>query len=180
MHAGLGEAWSGSHREANRSGMRTWLIVVAMPRLLLSTVLCLLAPASPQAVPEPPALSTKSYYFLFTGVRGGATTTELQLAEVKLYDLAGAELVVLQASNPGGAPYRWWEGASSAVDNDPSTKWLDLNCSVPGGGQRSLLRLTMAATAQVASYDFVTANHQPNRDPTDWTFGLYHDDRANE
>eukprot|EP00966_Prymnesium_polylepis_P260264 6012221-Prymnesium_polylepis.1 len=129
------------------------------------------------SVPPPPP-SGASYYLRFTAVRGGASTGELQLAELKLFDLAGRQLGIVGIDNPGGYPLTDWERAQSAVDGNLATKWLDMNISKPLGRQRSLLLLSLAGATPVAAYDLYTANHQPNRDPVTWTFGAYREGAA--
>ena len=121
----------------------------------------------------PPPPSGNAYFFKFSGLRGGLGTHEMQLAEIKLYGVGGAEISVLEISNPGGIPGNSWETAASAVDGNLATKWLDLNITKPNGQQQAFLLLLLAAAQPVASYDLFTANQHPNRDPTDWSFGVY-------
>ena len=120
-----------------------------------------------------PPPSGSQYAFRFTGVIDEPDATEVQLAEVKLYGVGGQELTVLQTTNPGGAPLRWWDSAPSATDGDISTKWLDLNFTKPGGVRESTLLLTLASAIPVASYDLFTAGSPRGRDPTEWVFGVY-------
>ena len=124
-----------------------------------------IAPPSPP-LPPPPASPGATYQIVFTAVRktniGGPG---VQLSEVRLFGADGAPLHVLEATNPNGTN-PGGQGAANVIDglND---KWLDL------GLPPATLRLTLPeGSPAVASYSFVTANDNVNRDPTAWTFGV--------
>eukprot|EP01052_Picozoa_sp_SAG31_P026324 SAG31_NODE_2378_length_5838_cov_11.939362_1_plen_1456_part_01 len=105
----------------------------------------------------------------FTGLRDWGAANSIQLAEVTLYAadqswIQGATATNPGGNNPGGEP------PSAAVNGytDPVTcpancnhKWLDFN--------KGDLVLTFGAAVEVASYDWMTANDAPERDPTKWT-----------
>ena len=136
--------------------------------------------AATLALARTPPPSGSVYFLTFTAVRGGLDVSELQLAEVMLYGVGGEPLSVVEASNPGGVPFTWWEHAPSAVDGDLATKWLDMNITKGGGRQSSTLLLSLASATPVGSYDLYTANHEPKRDPVSWTFGISRGDGSDE
>ena len=72
---------------------------------------------------------------------------------------------MLEATNPGGTNPAG-QGAANVIDG-ADDKWLDL------GLPPATLQLTLPqGSPPVASYTFVTANDNVNRDPTGWTFGV--------
>ena len=111
--------------------------------------------------------------FTFTAVRGGSSTGELQLAEIKLYGVGGHELTVLEASNPGGEKPAPWESSASVHDGNLQTKWLDMNITKANGRQIAVLLLSFATPTPVESYDLFTASNPSSRDPVSWTFAIY-------
>ena len=104
-----------------------------------------------------------------SGLRSWSGANSVQLAEVTLYGADQAWISGATASNPGGNN-PGGEPPSAAADGftDPLTcpancnhKWLDFN--------KGDLVLTFDAAVEVASYDWMTANDAPSRDPTKWT-----------
>ena len=91
--------------------------------------------------------------------------TAIQLSEVVLRGLDGVALPIMRASNPNGTtPVS--QQPSNLFDDDLNSKWLDSNV---GGGTSTLVIELFVPTA-VLSYELVTANDQPSRDPREWTF----------
>ena len=114
----------------------------------------------------------------------------MQLSDVALYDESGAAipssafelsfdsglhgLKGVSATSPDG------EGPENAVDDDPSTKWLDWR----GGRsateeQRSAVYLEFRFTApkKLSGYAWFTANDWPDRNPSAWRFLASNDGR---
>ena len=122
------------------------------------------------------AFST-SFRFEFSEVRDGASATGVQLGGLTLHADAGAPpAIVIAASNPGGsAADSDAEGASKLIDGDSTTAWYDGNLSPSGS---STIELTLANATRIASYEFVTASGDAERDPASWTFSRLHFDGA--
>eukprot|EP00326_Haptolina_ericina_P032065 CAMPEP_0181233414 /NCGR_PEP_ID=MMETSP1096-20121128/36322_1 /TAXON_ID=156174 ORGANISM="Chrysochromulina ericina, Strain CCMP281" /NCGR_SAMPLE_ID=MMETSP1096 /ASSEMBLY_ACC=CAM_ASM_000453 /LENGTH=429 /DNA_ID=CAMNT_0023327911 /DNA_START=44 /DNA_END=1330 /DNA_ORIENTATION=+ len=122
------------------------------------------------------AFST-SFRFEFSEVRDGASATGVQLGGLTLHTDAGAPpAIVIAASNPGGsAADSDAEGASKLIDGDSTTAWYDGNLSPSGS---STIELTLANATRIASYEFVTASGDAERDPASWTFSRLHFDGA--
>jgi hypothetical protein len=145
-------------------------------------------PPEPPALPSPPGNppsppSGTFYQFVFTKVRGPfeSGTEMLQISEVKLFGGDGA-LVPVAATNPGGVSNAW-QMAEKVMDGSEGkgSKWLDQNVRdvsvVPADAAatvvHSVLRLELAAPAQVHRYEIFTANDVERRDPVSWDFGIW-------
>lgn len=84
--------------------------------------------------------------------------TMIQLAEFRFFN-NGAAVVPVAVSNPGGnSPAA--EQPSNLIDGNNTTKWLDFN--------RAPVVFDFGGTASFNSYQFVTANDTPGRDPVRW------------
>jgi len=89
-----------------------------------------------------------------------------QLAEIRLYE-GGRRLSIASAVAIGGdGPADL--GAARAVDGNYNTKWADA-AVLHGDGNASILELRLHAPARVTSYELVSADDQPSRDPASWT-----------
>ena len=121
----------------------------------------IVAPPPPPPPPPPP-----EYRFIFTGVRDEARTDGVALAEVHLFASSGAPVAVRRAENRRGVHAQPWEAASSAVDGNNKSKWLDVSFT-PGGASELWLQLAYGAD-DVAAYEFITANDAEKRDPISW------------
>ena len=89
-----------------------------------------------------------------------------QLAEIRLYE-GGRRLSIASAVAIGGdGPADL--GAARAVDGNYNTKWADA-AVLRGDGNASILELRLHAPARVTSYELVSADDQPSRDPASWT-----------
>ena len=130
-------------------------------------------PPSPPSPPGPPPSppGSDAYQFVFTAARKDLGTVEL--SEVLLYDVAGNQLTIVGASNPGGdRPGNSGNDASGLLTG---TKWTDTNFNKADGTRSSTLRLQLAEPAYVASYELVTGPQQDGRDPTVWEFGMWYE-----
>jgi len=97
-----------------------------------------------------------------TGLRSWSGANSIQLSEIALYDAAGTYVPDATCTNPGGNnPGN--EPPSNAYNQiaSPNPKWLDFN--------KGDLVMTFAAPVTVATYDWMTANDAPARDPTKWS-----------
>jgi hypothetical protein len=94
-----------------------------------------------------------------------ASAAMLQIAEFSLYDGAGAYIPGADCTNPGGdnpAAETPPNACERELGNgEGSAKWLDHNLGD--------LILTFNAPVEVASYNWMTANDAPARDPVMWT-----------
>ena len=134
-----------------------------------------LPPAPPSLPPAPPSLPHgDAYSFVFTGVRG-PNADGIALSEIGLFDAAGATIAVVDATNPGGDNYG--NSPSKLVDGNTDGKWYDYEFSVSG---QSVVVLSLATPAVVASYQMTSAKDVPKRDPTDWRFGIQRADGSFE
>ena len=114
---------------------------------------------------------TVAVRFVFTKLRDA--NRELQLQELMLYaeavDVdAGMPLSISNISNPGGLSPPNGQLPLRLVDGDTESKhskFVDL--AFPTNGQ-TVLELTLAEPASVLSYELITANDNPGRDPTAW------------
>ena len=98
------------------------------------------------------------------------------LGEFELLDEDGRSLAIRRAINPGGTQ-KSTERAERVVDGQPSTKWMDHDFFLPAPGLTestgSILELELASADEAPSgYRLYTANDQPRRDPTSWTFDM--------
>ena len=123
-------------------------------------------PAPPRARP-----TSDVYQFVFTSVRGGSTSI-LSLAEIRLFDIEGKQVIISEANNPGGEYANPFELPQSAIDGNVQSKWLDTNFY-----GEATLRLHLALPVHVAQYELITtagtaAAWNLKRDPTGWNFGI--------
>jgi len=125
--------------------------------------------ASPSSAPitTPPAAT--ECRFVFTDSRGGVFRSNpwWQLSEIELYNDGSQIALTGSVSNTGGAVYEN-EHAMQLIDGN-----LDLKdcCYDVTGGLTIIVTLTLPAmTSPPTSYAFWTANDNPARDPTAWTF----------
>ena len=129
----------------------------------------LLPPSPPEPPSPPPYPLSDRFRFVFTAVR--CSDRELQLQEVHLYS-NGVQLTMSNAANPGGdSPHA--QPPADVIDRDvgrceptcanfkQGSKWLDFN--------KGDLVMAFSSPVAVASYDWMTANDHPARDPTKWT-----------
>eukprot|EP01052_Picozoa_sp_SAG31_P014901 SAG31_NODE_942_length_10853_cov_24.620420_1_plen_1141_part_10 len=114
-----------------------------------------------------------------TGLRNWGVANSVQLAEMDFYSVSGTMLEVASVENPGGnnpgngRPANVINGAHALHEcleegNDCSNlKWLDFN--------RGDIVVTFAEPTVVGSYNWMTANNAPARDPTKWTLEASND-----
>ena len=103
-------------------------------------------------------------------MRGGASTSVLQLAEVQVFDRRGTAIPINGIHSVSHTPSEYaQQGVESLFDGDPTTKWVDAGF----GTDRSVsLELYLPAGSLVTSYAFTTANDNSDRDPSSWTVDL--------
>lgn len=100
------------------------------------------------------------YRFRTTAIRSTSPDSAVQMSEL-VFLLGGTRVdyTGATASNPGGNnPVG--EEPSKAIDNNTSTKWLDINI-LP-------LVIDFAAPRQLDAFRFYTANDFDNREPVQW------------
>merc|ERR1711871_1201029 len=125
---------------------------------------------TPPSPPAPTTLSATFSQFKFnldpagdsTGLRSWSGANSIQLSEIALYDADGVYVPDATCSKPGGNnPGN--EPPSHAYNQmaSPNPKWLDFN--------KGDLVMDFGSAVTVASYDWMTANDAPDRDPTKWT-----------
>ena len=119
-------------------------------------------PSPPKPPPPPPGLMLT---FTFNSVRGSPSTSELQIAELMIYDSEGAAIPIVEAFSSSTAPYPQ-QGVASVHDGDNSTKFVDAAFGL--NGVQSTLTVMLPANSEIASYEFITANDNADRDPTSW------------
>ena len=139
-------------------------------------------PPPPPSPSHPPAAEgevSDTYVFVFDAVRG-PTLKGIALSGVVLYDVDGAEVEVVDASNPGGSNLDGDnEGALQLIDGDNTTKWYSAESHLKENGIHkegpAYLVLKLASPTFVAGYKLVTADDNPARDPAGWRFGIASD-----
>eukprot|EP00908_Phaeocystis_cordata_P026001 Transcript_848.p1 GENE.Transcript_848~~Transcript_848.p1 ORF type:complete len:571 (+),score=5.76 Transcript_848:266-1978(+) len=124
----------------------------------MALILLAVAPAAAGAVTR----------FVFTNLRDGVGNTEIQVQELRLFGVDGAQLSILSISNPGGSS-PGSQGPGNLVDGDivsKQSKWLDFNMACGAGNCTSTL--LVETTAETASYELIKAHDAPKRDPSAW------------
>lgn len=99
-------------------------------------------------------------YVRFTPVslRDGGT---IQISDFKFFDDADQEIPVIDATDPGGSNTPGaGEGVLRLIDGNAGTKWLSTVLSP--------ITFDLGATTTVATYEMVTGNDFPDRDPAQW------------
>ena len=80
-------------------------------------------------------------------------------------DSEGAAIPIVEAFSSSTAPYPQ-QGVASVHDGDNSTKFVDAAFGL--NGVQSTLTVMLPANSEIASYEFITANDNADRDPTSW------------
>ena len=115
-------------------------------------------PLPPPSSPPPPA---SLFEILFTGVKGTGQTT-MQIAELKLYNTAGHQINVSGITT--NAPFHNKnQMADAAIDGSYTTKFSDASFN-----GTTILTCFLPAGTEVQTYEVITANDNPDRDPTSW------------
>jgi hypothetical protein len=147
-------------------------------------------PPPPPSSPPATIHRTDTYRIVIFGTRAD-NPMAVQLQEVRFYGDSSL-LDIITAINPGGCQPRGVAGliqsASNLIDANivaKESKWLDLHMAMPKSCPEmcsecrgtSELFLILRSAARLRSYDMVTANDNPHRDPVSWR--LYHSTGTN-
>jgi hypothetical protein len=111
------------------------------------------------------------YRWQITKIRGGGGDGYDQAAEF-VFQLDGVDQTAITGgatvSNPGGAS-PGGEGPGNLIDNNLTTKWLDLN--FPANGYSDYI-FQFAIPQRFTGYRWATANDATWRDPASWTIAV--------
>jgi len=114
----------------------------------------------------------QQFKFKTVAIRNPTQANMVGMQEFRFFDSAGIPIIVETAMNPGGeqpgvlgvhTPNKLIDGIviyASEVDAAKTSKWLDM--------KKSNVIFTFASLVRVASYEWVTCEDLPDRDPVSW------------